>query len=355
MIQKAVAQFAAEPDCESIHLPFYFTPDFRDARQAGAGKLRELARVIARLFRIRARGPIDLLLYPVGGPQTVPLIRDLLLLPWMLLCARKVVLHFHAAGIADRCESRRGDLLSRVLPAIYGKAAAAVVMTNFNRRDPEFCGIKEILVRPHKIPDEIDAALVVRDSAGARKHLLYVGHLHPDKGTEALLHAFAAVRKEHRGATLELVGECLPPWNRKVVESLIERLDLGSAVTLRGVLTGREKWAAFGRADLFVFPTVAPYESFGLVLVEAMMWRLPIIASEWRGNQDVLTPKAGGISFPPEPLERELTNALRIAFERANEWQEWGQTNRALYEVRYREQVGDLWLAEALFAAIPLK
>src|SRR3712207_6193578 len=110
MIQKAVAQFAAAPECDAVHLPFHFTSDFQQARKAGVGKLLELLKIIGRLLRIRARGRIDLLIYPSGGPQTVPIIRDLLLLPWMLLFARKAVLHFHAAGIADRFEKRSGRL-----------------------------------------------------------------------------------------------------------------------------------------------------------------------------------------------------------------------------------------------------
>ncbi len=86
--------------CESVHLPFYLTPDFKSAR-SGVGKVLELIKVIGRLFRIRLAGPIDLLLYPTGGSQSVSIIRDIFLLPWVLMLSRRVVLHFHAAGIAD--------------------------------------------------------------------------------------------------------------------------------------------------------------------------------------------------------------------------------------------------------------
>ena len=68
-------------------------------------------------------------------------------------------------------------------------------------------------------------------------------------------------------------------------------------VHFTGPRTGEELAATYAAADLFVFPTAAPYESFGLVLVEAMAWRLPIVASRWRGNFDVLTPQAGAVGF----------------------------------------------------------
>src|SRR3954468_19345168 len=78
MIQKVVAQFRRSEHCESIHLPFSFTPRLETARKRNPKKAFELVRVILRLLRIRRGGPIDLLLYPTGGPQTVAMFRDLL-------------------------------------------------------------------------------------------------------------------------------------------------------------------------------------------------------------------------------------------------------------------------------------
>jgi len=101
MIEKTIAEFARSDRCQTVHLPFFFTAELKHARRGHPAKAFELFRVIWRLFRIRAAGPIDILLYPTGGPQKVAMIRDLLLMPWIFLLSRRVVLHFHAAGIAD--------------------------------------------------------------------------------------------------------------------------------------------------------------------------------------------------------------------------------------------------------------
>jgi glycosyltransferase involved in cell wall biosynthesis len=55
---------------------------------------------------------------------------------------------------------------------------------------------------------------------------------------------------------------------------------------------GEEKNRIFANVGIFVFPSLAIYESFGLVMVEAMMWGLPIVATDWRGNRDVAGPVA---------------------------------------------------------------
>src|SRR5438552_2936329 len=329
MIQKTIAQFARSDRCETVHLPFFFTPELKAARKGHPRKAFELVRVIGRLVRIRGRGPIEILLYPTAGPQIVSMVRDLLLLPWVFLFSRRVILHFHAAGIADQLEADSFRVIARLLRFVYRKAFAAIVMTNFGVRDPRAVGIERILVLPWRVADDFDPVLLRRGGEGVVR-LLHVGHLCADKGTPQLLEAFTALRPNHPELELELVGECLPPFNEERLEKLIDDLGIRSHVRRSGLLTGFSKAEAFGRADLFVFPTIAPYESFGLVLAEAMAWKLPVVASRWRGNSDVLTPNAGAVTFPVSSLlPQNIATALEQALHERFKWQQWGEINRS--------------------------
>ncbi len=333
MIARMLETFRGDGRFDCDHLAFHFTPDFRDVRRGSVQKILELAKVIARLFALRLRGRIDLLIFPAGGPQTVPIVRDIFLLPWVLLLARRVVLQFHAAGIADRFAQRRG-MLGALLAPLYRRCFAAVVMTQFNRRDPEFFGIRRIAILPYRMADEFDPALVRRDPDRVR--LLYIGHLCADKGTPDLLRAFKTIADRDPSVVLELVGETLPPFSDERLRALILELGLGARVELPGVLTGRAKLEAFGRADLFVFPSVAPYESFGLVMVEAMMWGLPIVATDWRGNRDVLGGDFEGICHPTGgDLAASIAAALEAALRARTEWT--GQ-NRQHFLQRYASE-----------------
>jgi glycosyltransferase involved in cell wall biosynthesis len=350
MIEKALVQFQRCSACLTEHLPFFFTPHVTSARRVGIGKIVELFRVIKRLLRLRLAGPIDVLLYPAGGPQTVPLIRDLLLFPWMLTVSRRVILQFHAAGIGDQLDRRK--IIPQLVASLYRKAFAAIVSSSYNRRDTDLIGIRRALVVPYHIQDEFDPELVRRNSFN-KLRLLYVGHLCVDKGTPQLLKAYALLRKHYPGSELELVGECLPPFTRSDLNGLIEQFQLGGHVHLPGVLTGRAKAEAFGRADLFVFPTIAPYESFGLVLAEAMSWELPIVATDWRGNADVLTTNAGAICFPVSAeLAADIAAALTRAFEQHDRWRQWGRINRAIFEEHYRDTATSEWLVGPILSLL---
>ena len=101
------------------HLKMAFTKRWTEARRAGLGKVIELVRVFFRAIGLRLRGRIDVLVYPSGGPHTVPIVRDLLLLPVLWVLSRRVVVHFRAAGLAERLE-QSGGLLRGLCRAVYG-------------------------------------------------------------------------------------------------------------------------------------------------------------------------------------------------------------------------------------------
>jgi glycosyltransferase involved in cell wall biosynthesis len=63
--------------------------------------------------------------------------------------------------------------------------------------------------------------------------------------------------------------------------------------------------------DIFIFPTTAPYESFGLVVIEAMAAGLPVIASDIGPLREIINNGEDGILIPPKDGD-----ALRIAIER---------------------------------------
>jgi len=280
-------------------------------------------------------GRPDLLLYPSGGPQTIPVIRDILLVPVLCALSRRVVVQFHAAGIANRLQSRNG-LLEKVLVLAYRRVSSAVVMTDFNRCDPMSLRIHHTEVIPHKLPDERAELPCGTVLPSENIEFLYAGHLYGSKGTPQLVRAFCRIAKETPRIKLVLMGEFLPPYSREECVREVLQAGLMDRVELTGVLGGRDKAARFQQASVFVFPSVAEYESFGLVIVEAMMWGLPVIATDWRGNADVLGSSPGGIYISHDDLEGSLEEGMRRLLAVPHKWKEWGAQNRARYERFFR-------------------
>ncbi len=53
------------------------------------------------------------------------------------------------------------------------------------------------------------------------------------------------------------------------------------------MVTGDAKVELFRSVDIFCFPSHYASESFGVVLIEAMSFSLPIVATRWRGIPEV--------------------------------------------------------------------
>jgi glycosyltransferase involved in cell wall biosynthesis len=323
-----------------------------DLRRPRPGKLLEVARVWGRLLRLRMGGRIDCLLFPAGGPQVVPLLRDMLLLPACLLAARRVVIVFHAGGIAGALPTLP-RWLAWAVRAFYRRTTAAIVLTQAGRADPQAVGIADIKVVPNGLPDAYDlAACAGRSPNGGR--LLYVGHLCPDKGIPEILGAMALLRTEFPGLHLTLVGEPSNPWTTADLDAAVAAHGLEGAVERPGLLVGADKWRAYGTADAFVFPSHAPYEGFPLALIEAMMWHLPVAATRWRGIPEVLGERPGAWAGAPYGAG-ELAEALAALLRERGAWPDLGARNRRRYEERFHLDAVAARLRDALLETLERK
>jgi len=59
-------------------------------------------------------------------------------------------------------------------------------------------------------------------------------------------------------------------------------------VRLFGVVTGEGKWKLFSSADVFAYPTYFEAEAMPIACLEAMMFALPVVATEWRALPEVV-------------------------------------------------------------------
>jgi glycosyltransferase involved in cell wall biosynthesis len=110
-----------------------------------------------------------------------------------------------------------------------------------------------------------------------------LGRIHPKKGTDILIEAFAATLAKDPHWQLVVVGPDQIGWQNEL-EALAARLGIADRITWTGSLSGSIKWGAFAASEVFVLPS--HQENFGIVVAEAMACALPVIVSEkvniWR-------------------------------------------------------------------------
>ncbi|WP_026369736.1 glycosyltransferase family 4 protein [Kallotenue papyrolyticum] len=149
--------------------------------------------------------------------------------------------------------------------------------------------------------------------------LLSVSRLERNKGYHVLLEALAQAR-DTLGARWRwlLVGE---GKEAAALRAQAAGLGLGEHVCLVGRLSDRELHSLYEEVDLFIHPTL--YEGSSLVTLEAMIHRLPVIASAAGGIPDKVLPGRNGLLVPPGDAAA-LAAAIRSALQRRAEWPHWG-------------------------------
>ena len=133
-----------------------------------------------------------------------------------------------------------------------------------------------------------------------RRFLLFLGRIHPKKGCDLLVKAYAQCAAAlPESLDLVMAGPDQIGWVRELTK-LSEASGIAKRVHWVGMLNGKAKWGALRAADALIIPS--HQENFGFVVAESMACGAPVLISDkvniWR---EVLAAKAGFVE--PDSLE----------------------------------------------------
>ena len=132
------------------------------------------------------------------------------------------------------------------------------------------------------IPNGIDIPLSSPKQTGPWKTLLFLGRIHPVKGLDWLLPAWAAVQDRFPDWRLQIVGPDEYGYLRQM-QALAAGLKL-QRIEFTGALFGEAKRKVYRDADLFVLPTHS--ENFGMAVAESLACGTPAMVTQgapWQG------------------------------------------------------------------------
>lgn len=142
----------------------------------------------------------------------------------------------------------------------------------------------KIVVVPIGVPDAkhegIDSQIppAVEAQIGSRKIVLAVGRLVPYKGFDVLIRAAQQLVKD---SVVVIVGG--GPLQQELQQAIVNA-GVEDLVVLAGRLSDAGLHGLFERAALYCLPSTYRAEAFGVVLLEAMTYGLPIVASDIPGS-----------------------------------------------------------------------
>ncbi len=292
---------------------------------------------IVKAIYYKFKFKISILYYAPSGPKAETVIRDIILLSVLRIFFNKVVFHFHSAGLSLYLQNKSSIFRNIALRA-YKFPDYAIQTSSLNPNDGKYIKSKKVVIIPNGIKDEFTNYKFTRHKDVERCHILFVGLLCESKGVMILLQALNKVKEDRKNIKCHFIGEFSSEYfKQRVLKFCIEN-SLESIVEFAGVKIGHEKWKYFEKADIFCFPTFFEHESFGIVLLEAMMFGIPIISTLWRGIPEVVKENQQGFLIPINDAE-SLHAKLDILIRDPSLRNEMGENGRKLFIEKFISEI----------------
>ena len=203
--------------------------------------------------------------------------------------------------VAELCRRARAGL-----PKLAGRATLAIAVSEFSRDELTAAGYSKTAVVPILL-----ARRPQFRSPGARHDplVLTVGRIAPNKRIDEVLRVFASFQRGCRAdSSLAIVGsgQGFESYER-ACRRLAERLGVRN-VTFTGEVSERRKEALFQRASAYI--SLSEHEGFGIPLIEAMSWGVPVLARAAAAVPETLGSGGFAVATTDHAELAELLDAL---------------------------------------------
>jgi glycosyltransferase involved in cell wall biosynthesis len=314
---------------ECYHVNARMSKTLEDIGEIQSIKLLRLFLFCLQAIWCRFRYGVDNFYYVPAPGKRAALYRDWLV---MFVCRpffKRIILHWHAAGLAKWLETSVQIRTRAVTFHAFKRPALSVVISKYNVADAEKLISRRICQVNYGIPDpcrEFEETVLPRrkarfaarakllrgepigpadlESAGGDPQIvnvLYLAHYMREKGLFAAAQAVVLanqilssrkcpVQMKLRAAGTFVIGE-----EKLEFDGLLRNPEFAGAVDCLGFVSGPAKEKALREADLFCFPTRYSAENQPVTLIEAMAFGLPIVTTRWRSIPEMFPPGYPGL------------------------------------------------------------
>lgn len=210
--------------------------------------------------------------------------RNALFVAWFKILGKKVYIHQHG-GFFDDFYKEHPKFVKRVCRWADGMIGVSTYFTNFFKE-------KELTKDVRLLPNGIEPSEYKGKVPVERKPLVisYFGSITEGKGIFDVVEAIGKNRQKFVNKIELHIGGL---GKTQELESLIKKYSLEQSVRMLGWLDREAKKRLLEISDMFIHPSYK--ESFGLAILEAMDYGLPIITTNVGGIPDLVTDDVNGL------------------------------------------------------------
>lgn len=214
------------------------------------------------------------------------------LMPFFCLCdlkKRKTIVHWQADVDGTRVSKNLAFPFYKILEQRLLNIADVIITTSFQYLDAgralkpfkKKCIVIPIGINQNQpdVPSEESLSPDISNFIKNKTLILSIGRLAYYKGYHFLVQAMGYI--EYDNAVLVIAGQ---GPERKFLEKTIQQYNLKDRVFLPGKISESDKKQLLSKACIFCLPSIDRAESFGVSIVEAMAYSLPLITADIKGS-----------------------------------------------------------------------
>ena len=238
------------------------------------------------------------------------------------------------------CDPELPSFFGRIISWMYTKTFGSYTLKNADRiivSTKTYAATSRAMWKhePAVIPSAVDInefnpevdCRAVREKHNLNGNVvLFVGRLVEHKGLEYLIRSARNVDAKYL-----IVGE---GELRDKLGNLVKKLGVKDKIIFTGKVSNAELPKYYAASDVFVLPSVARLEAFGLVIAEAMASGKPVIVSDIPGVREVITDNVEGVLVPPMD-EKMLGEKINILLSNPEMRKSMGEKGRKKVEEKF--------------------
>lgn len=161
-----------------------------------------------------------------------------------------------------------------------------------------------------------------------------MGRLAKEKAYDDMLRVFAIVKQSNTNTVLNIVGD---GEEREALKKLAEEMGIADQVVFHGNLTGDKKHQVLLNTSVFV--TTSHYESFGLVLLEAMSYGIPCLSfTSAKGSLEIIDQGKNGYLIEDRDFNKMADLIIQLLNKTSHEMQNNAIKKATQYSYKYVEK-----------------
>lgn len=263
-------------DCHYINLTL--AKDMHDIGKGGFKKLFSYLKLLYHIHKEVKEIAPDLC-YVTPNAKGGAFYKDFIVVMMLKALKQKVVIHYHNKGVA----TKQDNFLDNILYKLFFKNLKVILLAEELYSDiQKYVRKKDIYICPNGIPEQKNN---INKTSHKEFNILFLSNMMQAKGVWDLIRACKLLKEKGKEFKCFFVGK----WSDISEEHFITeiyKLGLENIVHAYGAKYGKEKTEFLEKTDVFVFPTLN--EAFGLVLLEAMEYEIPCIATNEGGIPSIV-------------------------------------------------------------------